>query len=322
MRLGLILAALALLAATAPAARAMPLVGVGEQHHEVFSDQRFAELGINHMRYVVGWDAMKSSWQRGEMDAWLGEARRTGAEVVVSFGVSRTLERKIAPAPRAFRRQFLRFHKRYPWVKTFIPWNESNHCSQPTCRRPDLAAAYFDVLRSACTTCTVVAADVLDYGDMVGWVRAFKQHARHRTRIWGLHNYVDANRFRTSGTEALLRAVKGQIWFTETGGLVRRRNPSAIPLNESAKHAAKAVRWVFKLATLSPRIKRIYFYHWMPAADRKARWDSALVNRRGRPRPALKVIRRWVAARAAEQAAREQERRHAAAAEQSATPSG
>ena len=312
MRLGLILATLALLAATAPAARAMPIVGVGEQHHEVFNDPRFTDLGIGHMRYVVGWDALKSSWQRGEMDAWLGEARRTGTDVVVSFGVSRTLERKLAPSRRAYRRQFLRFRKRYPWIKTFIPWNEANHCSQPTCHRPRLAAAYFDIVRSACTTCTVVAADVLDHGDMVGWVREFQRHARHRTQIWGLHNYVDANRFRTSGTEALLKAVKGEIWFTETGGLVRRRYSTAIPLNESPEHAARAVRWVFKLATLSPRIRRIYFYHWMPADDRKARWDSALIDHRGRPRPALAVIRRWVAARAAEQAARERERAHEA----------
>ena len=46
--------------------------------------------------------------------------------------------------------------------------------------------------------------------------------------IWGLHNYIDANRFRTRGTRALLRAVKGDVWFTETGGLVVRRNGSTV----------------------------------------------------------------------------------------------
>ena len=305
MRLGLgLLIAVALLAAPARAT-AMPIIGLGEQHHAVFVDQRVHDLGIRHVRYVVAWDALKSRWQRGEIAAYLGEARRTGTEVLVSFTKSRTRANdKYSPTRRQYARQFRRFLKAYPEVRNFIPWNESNHCSQPTCTRPDLAAMYFDVMRSECTRCTVLAADLLDYGDMVGWIREFKREVQHKTKIWGLHNYVDANRFRRSGTRRMLRAVNGDIWFTETGGLVYRNNPTKIPMNESPKHAAKAVRWVLtKLALLSPRVKRIYFYHWRPApGDRKERWDSALTDHKGRARPALEVLQRWVRARAAEPA--------------------
>lgn len=282
----------------------MPIIGLGEQQHTVFVDQRVHDLGVRHVRYVVGWDALKSSWQRGEIDAYLGEARRTGTEVLVAFNKSRTLADRYAPTRKQYTRQFKRFRRTYPWVKTFIPWNEANHCSQPTCGRADLAAMYFDVMRNKCTTCTVLAADLLDYGDMRGWIREFKRHVQHKPRIWGLHNYVDANRFRRSGTRRMLRLTRGQIWFTETGGLVYRNNPTKIPMNESPKHAAKAVRWVLtKLARMSPRVKRIYFYHWMPAqGDRKERWDSALTDHKGRPRPALKVLQGWMQARAAERA--------------------
>ena len=55
-----------------------------------------------------------------------------------------------------------------------------------------------------------MAADVLDGSKMPAYVQAVRRHARHRPRIWGLHNYIDANRFRTTGTRALLRAVPGR----------------------------------------------------------------------------------------------------------------
>src|SRR3954453_18214691 len=103
---------------------------------------------------------------------------------------------------------------------------------------------YFDTLASACRGCDIVAADVLDTDDMPQWLRAFSKAAHHTPRIWGLHNYLDANRFRTTGTEAMLRTVKGQIWFTETGGLVHRAHGSSIHFPDSRTHAAKATRWV------------------------------------------------------------------------------
>jgi hypothetical protein len=290
----LVLPLLAASSASGAASSARPIVGVGEQSHLVHQDHRIAQLGIRHFRFVIGWDAMRSRWQREEMDAWLGEARRTGADVVVSFNVSRTQKRRTAPSPRVYRTQFRRFHKRFPWVRSFIPWNEANHRSQPTSSRPRLAAAYYDVIRDECPRCTVVAADVLDWGDFAGWLRAFKRHTRHKPRLWGLHNYVDANRFRTSGTRTMLRAVRGKIWFTETGGIVSRGPATQIVFPSSVKRAKRATRWVFKLARMSPRVKRVYFYHWMPASNRAHRWDSALVNRRGKARPALKVIARWL----------------------------
>ena len=95
----------------------------------------------------------------------------------------------------------------------------------------------------------MVAADVLDTPTMPAWVREFRRTARNDKIIWGLHNYIDANRFRTTGTKALLKAApKGKIWFTETGGLVVRRNRSRIAFPGNKKHAAKATKQVFKLA--------------------------------------------------------------------------
>ena len=94
---------------------------------------------------------------------------------------------------------------------------------------------------------------VLDGTKMIPWVRRFASAAGTTKLIWGLHNYIDANRFRETGTKALLKAVKGDVWFTETGGLVRRNNGSTIEFPGSTRHAAEATNQVFKLAALSSR---------------------------------------------------------------------
>ena len=74
-----------------------------------------------------------------------------------------------------------------------------------------------------CPTCRILAAEVLDMPNMAAWVTEFRRTAR-RPAYWGMHNYIDANRLRTTGTRRLLKATKGQIWFTETGGIVARTN--------------------------------------------------------------------------------------------------
>ena len=58
-------------------------------------------------------------------------------------------------------------------------------------------ARFYNNMSHNCYGCNVVGGDVLDTPTMVPWVKMFWRHARHDKMIWGLHNYVDANRFRT-----------------------------------------------------------------------------------------------------------------------------
>ena len=58
---------------------------------------------------------------------------------------------------------------------------------------------------------------------------------------------------------------------------------------------------MFRLANLSRRIRRVYFYHWS-FPERLDRWDSAIMDRHGRPRPAYRVLRNHLL-RAAERSA-------------------
>jgi hypothetical protein len=304
MRAAVLLATLLALALAAPASAAawkkdhIPVIGIGEQSPEMFYNPNFHKLGVKHVRVITAWDSLRVPWQRHDLDVYMQSARAAGVRVLLGFGHSRNKKDKIrrrVPSVKVFLKEFLKYKKRYPWVKDWLTWNEANHCGEPTCHKPRRVARFYNNIRHNCYRCNVVAGDVLDTPTMVPWIKKFLKTARKDKLIWGLHNYIDANRFRKSGTKELLKATRrGKIWFTETGGLVVRRNGSRIAFPGNKKHAAKATKQVFKLAALSPRIKRVYFYHWQPAKMKLPTWDSALVDKRGNPRPAYKVLRKWI----------------------------
>ena len=290
-----VLALVVVLVLAAPARAAVPLIGIGEQHPQIFTDEAVPPLGIRDARYIASYDALESDTERADLDAYLQAARDADVRVLLGFGHSRNpLLAHTAPSVKRFEREFVKFRKRYPWIRDYLTWNEANHCSQPTCNNPKRAAQYYLALRKHCKGCRIVAADMLDGSKLTRWALAFQKAVGKRRVIWGLHNYIDANRFRRRGTKALLRAVKGDVWFTETGGIVRRTNNSGLKLPQSTRHAAKATRYVFRLAALSKRVKRVYFYHWSPATTPNATWDSALVDKHGRPRPAYEVLYAWL----------------------------
>jgi hypothetical protein len=278
-------------------------VGIADNKADMFFDPRFAASGITHARVTVSWDALSSPWQAEELDTWLNAARGAHVEPLVSFGHSR-IDRRSLPTPERFLFEFRRFRARYPWVKEFAAWNEANHCGEPTCHRPRLVAAYYRKMRRECPDCRILAAEVLDMPNMVRWVRSFRRAAKEEPRYWGLHNYIDANRGRTSGTRRMLRAVRGQVWFTETGGIVSRTNRRKVTFPESAKHAATATRFLFSnLVPLSRRVTRVYVYHWNTDGP-PTTWDSALIGPTGRTRPAYNVVKHVLNEQARRKAAR------------------
>ena len=125
-------------------------------------------------------------------------------------------------------------------------------------------------------TC-VSAPAVLDAPNMARWIKKFKQGARYPIRIWSIHNHIDANRHRTSGTRELLRITRGKLWFSETGGIVNRWVDGRRVRRYNQKNAVRAIRNVFKLAKLNRRrITRIYLYHWQAPPQRRPRGVLAL----------------------------------------------
>jgi hypothetical protein len=271
-------------------------IGIADQKAEVFDDERLRGLGFGYSRRSVAWDALRHSEQRAELDDWVAGAGVMGADPMITLARSRktTGRRYVPPTGAQYLREFLRMRKRYPTVKTWATWNEANMCGVGTCDKPELVARYYTIIRRNCPGCKVVAADLLDQPNMVGWVRAFRSAARFEPKYWGLHGYIDANRFQTTRTVSLLKAVSGEVWLTEVGGLVARRNSSTITLPQGKAHAALATRFIFnRLARLDRRVARIYIYHWR-SSTRRDSWDSALVGADGKPRPALTIVRRFL----------------------------
>lgn len=296
-RLATMLLVLLAALAAAPAAGALT-IGIADQKPDMFTDPRFLASDLHYARRAVPWDALTNPSQTAQIDAWLNAARAAHVNPLLSFTHSSSNRRQL-PTPERLLYEFRRFRARYPWVTDYATWNEANHCGEPTCHRPELVAAYWRKLRIACPTCRLLAAEVLDMPNMTSWVKAFRHSAKVEPRYWGIHNYIDANRLRTTGTRRLLKAVKGQIWFTETGGIVSRTNRRKVTFPESAEHAAKATRFLFDdLIPLSRRITRVYLYHWNSERGPKT-WDSALIGPTGKPRPAYRVLQRVLAQRAA-----------------------
>jgi hypothetical protein len=267
-------------------------VGIADQKADMFADPRFALLGIRRARLAIGWDALTSPWQVAELDAWLAGAQAAGVDPLISFMHSRT-NRHAVPTPERLKYEFRRFRQIYPWVTTFAAWNEANHCGEPLCHRPKLAAAYYRALRKECPTCTILAPEMLDMPNMESWVKDFNRALGYTPKLWGLHNYVEANRFKMRRLRQLLRAApRAQLWLTETGGLVRRDNGSTTEIPEGARHAGEVTRYIFdRILPRNPRITRVYIYHWN-SGSAAASWDSALITPGGRERSALFVLAR------------------------------
>lgn len=275
-------------------------IGIADQSPATFVDPRFRWLGMRSARLVVPWDVLTRPIYLRRADDWLKAARANGITPLVVFEHSRSRPH-VLPGVRTYTAAVRSFMRRYPWVRQFSAWNEENHVSQPTASHPRRAAEYYNSVAALCRSCQVTAADVLDEPNMRAWVSSFLRYAHH-PRLWGLHNYYDLNHGGHRQTSLLLRMVRGQIWFSEIGGLVWRYDPTHHRfLNRGEAYATRAAGRLLALARVSGRITRIYYYHWRVqttlAGARRVRpprvtWDSGLLRPDCSVRPAFGVIAR------------------------------
>ena len=297
MRRLLPLTLLIALALAAPASAREPIVGIGDQHASMFTSPAFTKLGVRHSRLALAWDWYRSKQKILQTDLWMQQARAAGIRPLVAFNTNyRSNGHRVLPSMKAYRRSFRLLRERYPWVRDYSAWNEANHSLQPTSKKPYMAARYYNAMRKDCRKCTIVAADVLDTSGMVAWITKFKRHAP-TARIWGLHNYKEANDG-VDTTRALLRAVRGQVWLTETGGILRLRRPRGSGRRgrtQTKAQQARAVKRVYQVAKSNRRIARVYFYEW--AKKKGNRWDSAVVEANGKLRPSYYALKRGLRVR-------------------------
>ncbi len=273
-------------------------VGIGDEQPTTFGNPAFLALHTRIARYVTPYDVVTSHRPNDlpRLRAWLAGAARDHIQPLIAFYHSDRTP-KLMPSLRTYTADVRRFLKAFPQVKLLQPWNEANRgyvragggsYQSPSARQ---SAAYYLAARALCASCTVVGLDVLDSTDIpatLRYIREFKHALGHHAlpRIWGLHNYSDTNRFRSTGTRAVLRATTGQVWLTETGGIAKLA-PS-FPFNLSRQ--TRATRYMFTLAGISSRITRLYIFQWTGGKVAKERFDAGLSDYRGQPRPAYCAV--------------------------------
>ncbi len=142
----------------------------------------------------------------------------------------------------------------------------------------------------------MIGLDVLDAADIsptLSYISEFKREiGRLRTvmpRIWGLHNYSDINRLESWRTRALLAAFGGQVWLTETGGLVKFGGAFPNRNGSGLSRAARVLKYMFAVAASQSQIKRLYIYNWT-GGTASTRFDAGLMNARDQPRAGYQVV--------------------------------
>jgi hypothetical protein len=301
------LLALVVAALLAPAPSSAYVVGVGEQDPAFFGNVYLEALAPERTRYITPYDSVFT--ERELVDAWMSAAREANMEVVVAFNPPAHMRcpnigraRGCRPVSSAsYRRAFRAFRARYPWVRIFQPWNEVNNLTQPTARYPGAVVTYYQIVRRNCRGCTVLGADIQDLPNMVSYttqvIRAFRARRIPVPRIWGLHNYTDTNRFIKDANSSLRRAARllpGKIWLTETAGLFRFQPQNARQsFRPDLRRQKRAMEAIFRQANRYRRkIDRVYLYQWF-ASPAWNRWDSAVLDAKGRPRPVYSVLERY-----------------------------
>jgi hypothetical protein len=271
--------------------------GLSDYEPRTFSDPRVAELGVHLARDVMPWNVALNKRDLAQATVWL-DAVKHAYHITPLITFQHADNNGRAPTPGQFLYAFKRFRKLFPWVDEFVPWDEATHSTQPTAHNPWLAAAYYNVLAANCGGCEVTAPDILDSdGNVEAWVASFLEKAHPYPKIWPFNPYSSVSIDNSALIENFLAATRGQVWFSEIGGVVWWRFKGKL-IDHGEAYAARAAANIFQLARLSPRITRIYYYHWRSPggptarAARKATWDAGLVKSNGAARPALYVVAR------------------------------
>jgi hypothetical protein len=274
------------------------LTGIGDQHTEMFTNPLWQQLHTKIVRYVAPYDAVSHSYSLGLAAAFIHAAEAQHEQVLVAFYHSEYTPTKL-PNLRSYQRDVQKFVKLFPHVRQYEAWDESNRGNEPPLfSSPSAArtAQYYQQLLRVCKGCTVIGLDVLDayyIQPTLQYIAEFKQEIGKletiMPSIWGLHNYSDVNRLEGWRTREIVRALGGQVWLTETGGIVKFGGSFPNNRGSGLTRAAKVLKFMFAVAGAESHIKRLYIYDWN-GGTASTRFDAGLTNARERPREGYVVV--------------------------------
>jgi hypothetical protein len=304
----LVLAPGALAGGAAPKAHASAsyLTGIGDQETEMFSNKLWQQLHTKIVRYIAPYDAAARPYSLMLAQRWIAAAEAQHQQVLVAFYHSEYTPTKM-PSVSLYERDVKRFVALFPRVRQYQAWNETNRGTviesvkgkrhvglvSPS---PGQSAAYYKALRAVCKGCTITGLDILDgpnIGPSLAYLAQFKHALAHlkvpMPHLWGLHNYSDTNRFSSARTRAVLAAVPGEVWLTETGGIVKFGGAFPNVKGSGLRRASRALSYMFGLAASNSRIKRLYIFQWSGSRG-AARFDAGLTDPHYNPRPGYVTV--------------------------------
>jgi hypothetical protein len=282
------------------------LTGIGDQQTEMFANPMWLQLHTKIARYIAPYDAAVRPYSLQLAREWIGEAEADHQQVLVAFYHSEYTPTKM-PSVTVYQRDVKKFLALFPKVKQYQAWNEANRGTvveivkgkrhiglvSPTASQ---SAQYYKALRASCHGCTLTGLDILDGPSVSPSLRYIAEYKHEIARLkvpmpklWGLHNYSDTNRFQTTRTRAILAAVPGQVWLTETGGIVQFGSSFPNKKGSGLTRAAKALSFMFKIAASNSRIRRLYIFQWSGGTS-AVRFDAGLMDPKDNPRPGYVVV--------------------------------
>ncbi len=279
------------------------MTGLGDEQATMFSNPLFQQLHTKIARYIAPYDAAVRGDELAKAQEWIGDAEAQHEQVLVAFYHSEHAPNKTTAAPMpsvaTYQKDVAAFVKDFPRVRQYQAWDESNRGNVPHLLNSPSAATtakYYQALIRACKGCTAIGLDVLDAANITPTLRYIAEFKReiHRLRtvmpkIWGLHNYSDVNRFQGWRTKALIKALGGQVWLTETGGIVQFGPSFPNKHGSGLTRAARALKFMFTLAGEHSQIKRLYIYDWSGGVA-STRFDAGLTNSQDDPRAGYVVV--------------------------------
>lgn len=282
------------------------LTGIGDQRTEMFTNPLWLQLHTKISRYIAPYDAAVRPYSLQLAREWIGDAEADHQQVLVAFYHSEYTPTKM-PSVTVYQRDVKKFLALFPKVKQYQAWNEANRGTiveivkgkrhtalvSPTATQ---SAQYYKALRAVCHGCTLTGLDILDgpsVSPTLRYIGEYKRAIAHlkvpMPQLWGLHNYSDTNRFQSTRTRAILASVPGQVWLTETGGIVQFGNAFPNKKGSGLTRAAKALTYMFRLAGSNSRIKRLYIFQWSGSTE-SVRFDAGLMDPNYNPRPGYVVV--------------------------------
>jgi hypothetical protein len=282
------------------------LTGIGDQQTNMFTNPLWLQLHTRIARYIAPYDTAARPYSLQLAREWIGQAEADHQQVLVAFYHSEYTPTKM-PSVTVYQRDVKKFLALFPKVKQYQAWNEANRGTIVEIVRgkrhtalvspsASQSAQYYKALRAVCRGCSLTGLDILDgpsVSPSLRYIAAYKHEIAHlkvpMPQLWGLHNYSDTNRFQSTRTRAILAAVPGQVWLTETGGIVQFGSTFPNKKGAGLTRAAKALSYMFKIAASNSRIKRLYIFQWSGATG-AARFDAGLTDPSYLPRPGYVVV--------------------------------